>query len=137
MPQHPSLAAQSAIASLAAGPTFLWAVLAANLYLRLPGLILVDLRQAPAVLIGTFAVMPFGAVFAIVPIMIGSALMSALGRVLDIARWPAAWGVAGGAAGTAIAALASTSRDPPELSFGVAAAGAVCALVARRFASFE
>lgn len=70
----------------------------------------------------------FGFVIAVVPCLVGSAALHALGTVNDGARLPAFWTLAGGLAGGGlIAAVADTT----EMIAPFAITGALCALICR------
>lgn len=137
MPHQPTPLAGAAGACLLAGPVFLWSNGAAHLYLTLPAPIIVDPSAIPALILMSLTAVVVGALLSLVPILIGTTILFRLGSVLDFARAPAVWAVVGAASGAGLAAAAGVHPHYPAACFGLAAAGAMCAIVARRAITFD
>ena len=117
------------LAAIPAGPVYVAAWFAAELYLRLPAPVTVDpveIAQVIAIMIpGVFA----GILFAIVPLLFGTLLMSACAERWEAARSGPAWAAAGAAGGAGIALLLAASGPA---AFALMATSAVCGWLARR-----
>ena len=126
------------VASAAAGPVFLASLGAAIFYLQMPRAIAVEELASAA--LGLAIVIPaflVGFVLAIMPNVIGAAVMATLSESFGVAREPAIWVMAGGLAGAGIAALTSGFGPEPPIGFALIVTGAVCAAICRRSFTFE
>jgi hypothetical protein len=115
------------VASLAAGPIFWFSALLVSLPSSLPVLDLGILW------IAIFTI-PYGAIFAFLPVLIGTAVMTALGAWFRWARSPLVWIAAGGLGG-ALFVVITTGAPAHDLSFLVTMVpnGAACAAICRAF----
>ena len=127
-PSSPGLGA--AMASLAAGPSFVTLFVLESLYARIPAAIVVSPREILAVAAVMVPALLVGFLIAFVPNVVGSQLMEALSRRSDLARLPAAWTIAGAASGAAIAAAVSAND---AMTFVLAGTGAICARISRAY----
>lgn len=118
-------------ATLVAGPLFAANTSAASLYLRLPSPIVI--RPSELMLVAPVAVLSIivGCVLAILPNLVGTALLVGLGDKYPEARLPEFWTIAGAAIGIGITAATGAFQSPP-LAFGLVATSAACAWICRR-----
>jgi hypothetical protein len=132
MQPEPSALAGAAPASLACGPIFLLAYLAAALFLAVPRPIPVGVADAAMLLpvIVTSAVV--GTILGLVPNLIGAALMCRLSNAFEGARLPEAWTACGAASGYGMALLLPGSPEP-RVAFALTATSAFCAWICWRF----
>ena len=115
------------VASLAAGPIVWFSTLLVSLPSSLPVL------DWGILWIAIFTI-PYGAIFAFLPILIGTATMTALGAWFRWARAPLAW-IGAGALGGALFVAITTGMAPNDLPFLVTMVptGAACAAICRAF----
>ncbi|HEX4738329.1 MAG TPA: hypothetical protein VH331_12295 [Allosphingosinicella sp.] len=119
------------LASLAAGPIFLTANAAAWMYLQIPKPIAIGPSDLLLFVGLCIPAAVFGCILSILPNLIGSGLMVAMGDALPAARSPEVWIVAGGLAGLGIAAAMSFAQSPSS-GFALVATSAICARICRR-----
>lgn len=115
-------------ASAAAGPMFVTCAMAADVYLRLPAPVAVDLGAALGLPLLWIPAALFGWLIALAPNMLGALCMETLARAFPPARAPEAWALVGGAAAGTPAWLLG---GEPNWTFAFAATGALCALICR------
>ena len=117
------------LASLAAGPIFVAASAAADLYLRLPAPVVVDSQAVTLVTALLVPAMIVGAIISLPLNAIGAVAMLALGERIVAARAPLAWAIVGAACGAGIAA----AFDPePQIAFALVATSAGCGWLCSR-----
>ena len=117
------------IAAMPAGPMFWTAWFLAELYLRLPETVPVDLVEAVPFFLALVPAFFIGLILAIAPVLIGTLVMSACAERWEAARSGEAWAVAGAAGGGAIALLFGAAGSA---AFALVATSAVCGWLARR-----
>lgn len=124
------------LASLFAGPVFLAAAGAAELYLRLPATI--TITEADFVGFVTMLVPAFfvGFILSFLPNMVGTLAMAWAAQRSELARWPFAWLAAGAAAGALIAAAVGLNPEA-SATFGLVFTSAMCAGLCRSFVSVD
>lgn len=118
------------IAAASAGPLFVAAASAADLYLRVPQPVTVgagEVAQFIAILLPAFLV---GGIVGLVPIMLGTLVMTALAERFELARQREIWWLTGGAIGGALA-FAFASPEVPQAAFALVATSAICAGICR------
>jgi len=126
---HDSIAPGALRASLAAGAIFLPTLVLVYAYCLLPAAIPVPGQE----LLGALILLPLGCVFgfflAILPNLIGSALLAALGDHVEAARLPAVWILTGALAGAVLGWLVD-ARDGGSTALAIT--GALNAALCRR-----
>lgn len=111
------------LASLCAGPIFMLLLILWTAVIASP-----QWQGGPSALFITPLAVPFGFVVALVPNLLGTAAMHAMGKANDAARLPVFWALAGAIlAGGILLAFDA----PPKLAGLFAATGAASALVCR------
>lgn len=130
-----STAASASLASIAAGPLFLFSYTFAALYLKLPAPIEIDLRIVPSFMLMLIPALIIGFTLAIIPTIFGTLAMSALARRNELARLPAAWVVVGGVCGALIATMVGRSQYgmDAETAFALISTSAICAVICRKW----
>ena len=123
-PAHSAL-----VASLAAGPLFVLMI----------GLLAVATSSRPIAvdptivdaIVGLPLVIVFGFMLALLPNLLGSALLDTLARHHEGWRLPVIWGLVGAAGGYAATWIGGTAPDP-LVAAALSLTGAGCALICRR-----
>lgn len=117
------------LAAIPAGPVFLTALIAAELYLRLPAPVQVDPIEVAQFVAALIPAVFLGILLAIVPLLFGTLFMTACAERWEAARSAEAWAAAGAVAGGAIALFFGADGSA---AFALVATSAVCGWLARR-----
>jgi hypothetical protein len=118
-------------AAFLAGPIFMFGLLLADYFSRIPAAIPLEPEMLLVVPFMGYT-MVIGFLLAIMPCLIGAALMTALSRS-PVMRSPFAWCVIGSAIPLTVAWLSWGEWGIP--TFALSATGGTCALICRKFAA--
>jgi hypothetical protein len=137
MSSHISVLAGATIASIAAGPLFVSASMAAFYYAQMPSAVPVAAFDPES--LGPFAalialVVSVGFIFAFIPNLVGAKLMYAAGLRWEAARYRPVWILVGASSSAAVTLL--FGANVPEMTFGFATTGSVCAAICHRWADW-
>ena len=124
-------------AAIAAGPIFLTALMLGMGYASLPQAIPVDPDAPLVVLVYLIPATIVGILLAIIPCMIGCALMAHLGRIVPFMRLPPFWALAGMLPIVLGIAVTGFESEAAPAYFALLTTGAACALICRKFTCWE
>lgn len=117
------------LGSITAGPIFLTAAMLADYYLKIPEAVTVNVGILPLLPVALLFASAIGFFIAILPAIVGTALLSAIARRFEAARQPIMWAVAGATIGTAF--VTQVDIDEPAIAFGIVVASASSARLSR------
>lgn len=122
------------IGALPAGGVFITCTVLINAYAALPDAIEVDSTALLVVPLGLITCSIFGWLIAIIPTIIGTTIMAAIGCEHKATRNPLCWAFAGAAPIAMFSGIAGGfDRSDAPFTVALIITGAVCALTCRRF----